>query len=253
MPAKKRPAKKAAKTAKAKKPAAKKAIKKLVVELPPAKKRKRAPGAGGSKPRMTLKKELFVENKLGGMSGVQAARAAGYKGNDHTLRQVAYENLTKPDIASRVRARVEGVAATADEVLALLGDHLRADLADFQTCFTDDGKLDLDKAKDLGVSRLVKKFKTHTRTILGADGEPPVREVSVEIELHDSQGAAAKLMDHLGLKQKAKDNDDDVAHAKKMAASIKDEVDRLIKAGWTEDEAHQIILEASPEAARWTQ
>ena len=69
--------------------------------------------------KLTLKQQLFVEAYLGAAKGnaTEAARLAGYKGNDQTLASVGAENLKKPQIASRVRARVDAVGMTADEVL----------------------------------------------------------------------------------------------------------------------------------------
>lgn len=69
--------------------------------------------------KLTYKQQLFVEAYLGAAKGnaTEAARLAGYKGNDQTLASVGAENLKKPQIASRVRARVDAVGMSADEVL----------------------------------------------------------------------------------------------------------------------------------------
>lgn len=180
------------------KPAAKKSAKK------PAKKPTRK-----ARKKPTLKQEKFVNEYLAnGGNGVQAARAAGYKGDTNTLNQVARDNLQKPTIASRVRERVDGLAATSAEVLNVLGDHLRADLADFRDCFNSDGELDLDAAKRAGVSHLAKKVRSNTRIITHADGTTE-RVVQVELELHDAQGAAKVLADLHGLKQAPRANEAD--------------------------------------------
>src|SRR5262245_45038623 len=94
-------------------------------------------GATKNQPsKLTRKREAFTENYLSnGFNGTEAARAAGYKGSDNTLAQVAHENLKNPQIISRVRARIEGLAANANEVLHLLGDHLRSSIADYKDCF----------------------------------------------------------------------------------------------------------------------
>ena len=55
------------------------------------------------KQKLTTKQQRFVEYYDG--NGVEAARKAGYKGNDHALRTIAYENMTKPDIVSAIDAR----------------------------------------------------------------------------------------------------------------------------------------------------
>lgn len=48
---------------------------------------------------LTFKQEKFVQTYvLNGGNGTDAARQAGYKGNDKTLSVVAVENLAKPSI-----------------------------------------------------------------------------------------------------------------------------------------------------------
>jgi phage terminase small subunit len=81
---------------------------------------------------LTLKQQLFVNAYLGEArgNGVQAARLAGYKGTDVTLRAVASENLTKPAIAARIEQRIEQAAMSADEVLRELTAIARSDSRD---------------------------------------------------------------------------------------------------------------------------
>lgn len=69
------------------------------------------------------KQRKFVNSYLGecNFSGVGAARAAGYRGNEGTLASVAYENLRKPDIAEAIHIRLTESAMSADEVLMRLG------------------------------------------------------------------------------------------------------------------------------------
>jgi phage terminase small subunit len=197
----------------------------------------------------TLKQDAFVDHYFtNGGNGTAAARDAGYKGTDHTLAQVAYENLRKPEIASRVRARLDGMAATADEVLFLLGDHLRADLADLADCFKPDGSLDLVAAQQRGVSRLVKKIKTNSREVTHDDGVTE-RIVTTELELHDAQGAARVLADLHGLKQQPKENETDLKNRREWAETqlqrVMDELalDRPNALEWMR--AH------TPQAAQW--
>ena len=175
--------------------------------------------AAATKPkRLTTKEEAFTENYCAnGFNATQAAADAGYKGNRATLAQVGYENLRKPEIPSRVRTRLDGLHASADEVLNLLADHLRADLADFQGCFDDEGGLDLDKAKEKGVSRLVRKIRSVTRMIPRGKDEEPIRETTVEIELYSAQDAAAKLILALGLKQRPRENEADAERRRTWA------------------------------------
>lgn len=79
---------------------------------------------------MTPKQKLFVEAYLSnGMNGCDAARQAGYKGNNVTIKAVATENLAKPYLKAHIEARQaqlreqyaerrEGLLADVDEVKA---------------------------------------------------------------------------------------------------------------------------------------
>lgn len=207
-----------------------------------------------SKKKLTPKQELFAENYIqNGGNGVQAAKAAGYQGDTNALNQQARYNLQNPTISARVRERVEGVAADTDEVLNLLGEHLRADIADFEGCFDEEGRLDLKEAKKRGVSRLVKKLRVTTRTIKQNDGAA-VREVTTQIEFHDAQSAARTLVDVLGIKQQPRENDEQRKHDEQMAAAVKEEFRRLrVDEGMREADAISILLAANPDARKWLQ
>lgn len=52
---------------------------------------------------LTLKQQKFVEAFAG--NATEAARLAGYDGDDATLRSIGSENLTKHDIIEAIRAR----------------------------------------------------------------------------------------------------------------------------------------------------
>ena len=207
---------------------------------------KARPAGGAKDKKLTLKEEAFVSQlPLCGWNATEAARAAGYQGNDVTLASVGYENLRKPQIATRVRARIEGLAATADEVLSLLGEHLRADLADLADCIGEDGALDLKMAKQLGVSRQLKTMTTRVLTRRLASGVEE-REVHTRIELHDSQSAAAHLIKVLGIAQKAGENKGDA----ERKAKAREEAIRLTMDTYNvgEDDAIR-ILSGMPEAS----
>lgn len=74
--------------------------------------------------KLTLKQQLFAEAYLETSNATESARRAGYRGDDNTLRQVACENLTKPNITDYIDARIKPVLRrakmSADEVLTEL-------------------------------------------------------------------------------------------------------------------------------------
>jgi len=76
---------------------------------------------------MTAKQRLFAEwycSAAVNMNGTEAARRAGYKGNDNTLASVAAENMRKHAIRNEIDLRLEvateGAAVTIKEILVQL-------------------------------------------------------------------------------------------------------------------------------------
>lgn len=60
-----------------------------------------------SEEKLTPKQTLFVSEYLKTGNATEAARKAGYKGNDKTLGQVGSENLKKPGIARAIAKKQE--------------------------------------------------------------------------------------------------------------------------------------------------
>jgi hypothetical protein len=74
--------------------------------------------------KLTAKQQLFCEFYIGAANGnaTEAARLAGYKGSDETLRAIGSQNLTKLNISEVCRERVNEVALSADKVLSELSE-----------------------------------------------------------------------------------------------------------------------------------
>lgn len=71
--------------------------------------------------KLTAKQKLFIKEYLVDLNATQAAKRAGYAGDDNTLGQVGFENLRKPEIAAAVQdemnKRAKRTEITADYVL----------------------------------------------------------------------------------------------------------------------------------------
>lgn len=203
------------------------------------------------------RERLLVAGITAGKTYTQAAIDAGY--SKEYAGTIGKDYHKKPHIITAIQQRVyDVIEADVPEVLGVLASHLRADLADLADFFNKDGSLDLKSAQRAGVSRTIKKYKTRRSPVLVA-GEGKDRdmatayEVTTEIELHDSQAAARSLADIMGIKQMPRVNDADKARDKEMIATIQAEVERLVKAGWSESDAKAIVLEAEPTASQWIQ
>jgi phage terminase small subunit len=129
--------------------------------------------------KLTDKQQAFINYYIQCWNATEAARLAGYKGNNATLAAVGYENLRKPHIWAEIERRMRENAMQADEVLSRLSDQARADMGDFIYVKHNYAQLDLEKAKELGLLRHVKKFKTTKQ--------------GVEVELYSAQAALQTL------------------------------------------------------------
>lgn len=65
---------------------------------------------------LTPKQELFIGYYLGeaNYNSTEAARLAKYKGSNHTLEQIGYENLRKPGIKGAIDSKLQEIAEKAD-------------------------------------------------------------------------------------------------------------------------------------------
>lgn len=131
---------------------------------------------------LTPKQQRFVDAYTG--NGTAAARAAGYKGTDATLAQVASENLKKPEVLEAIQARNQ-VPAQVREAVATAGRILsRAERQEFWTSVMMDTGAELKdrlKASELlgkseadFVERLQHEGKlTLEQLVLASQGKKP--------------------------------------------------------------------------------
>jgi hypothetical protein len=88
----------------------------------------------------------------------------------------------------------------ADEVLKILADMARGDIGEFLSKDGPGFDIDLKEAKQLGLTKLIKRIKQKTTIFLAKGESGEDREVhDLEIELYDAQAAAEKIGRHLDL------------------------------------------------------
>ena len=140
---------------------------------------------------LTPKQQRFIEEYLIDLNATQAARRAGY--SEKTARNIACENLAKPDIqeaiAQAMAKRAERTQVTADRVVeefAKIGFANSCDFFDWgPDGITVKGKADLTPEQQAAVAEV---SQTTTK-----DGG------TVKIKLHDKRGALDSLARHLGM------------------------------------------------------
>lgn len=133
---------------------------------------------------LTDKQAAFVDHYVMTWNATEAARRAGYGGDDTSLASIGWENLRKPAIQEAIAQVIGERVMGRDEVLARLSDQAGVDMSDFLKI---NGRVvvDLKRAKELGKLHLIKKIKK------GPYGW--------EIELVDSQAALEKIGRALGI------------------------------------------------------
>lgn len=142
-----------------------------------------------SEKSLSDKQTAFVEAYLQTWNATKAAKLAGY--SEKTAYSQGHDLLKKPEIDSRVRARIAEMTMQADEVLLRLAGHARGDMGEMIDRETMG--LDLKKVVNEGSSQLIKKLKQTT----SSDGI--AEKVTIEVELYDAQAALVHIGKHLGL------------------------------------------------------
>ena len=143
--------------------------------------------------KLTAKQRLFIDYYLQCFNAAEAARRAGY--SPKTAKQIGQENLSKPDLQAEIQERLNEVHMSADEALKLLADMARGDVAQIMDITSMGFNLDMRKAQELGLTRLIKKVKQKTVTHIAKSESDEDREVvDLEVELYDAQAALDKIL-----------------------------------------------------------
>lgn len=145
---------------------------------------------------MRNKQRAFIEEYFKDWNATQAALRAGY--SPRSAYSIGQENLKKPEIAVAIKQRIDEKAMSADEVLSRLAEHARGDMGDFLDIGPMGFEIDLDKAKELGITHLIKKARMKTIITMGKnDQDTEIHDM--EIELYDAQAALVHLGRHHAL------------------------------------------------------
>ena len=140
--------------------------------------------------RLTRKQQVFIDEYLKCFNGAEAARRAGY--SHKTARGTASDLLSEPHISEQIQARTAEIHMSADEALKRLADMARGDIGQFIDRM---GGIDLQAAKDAGLSPLIKKVKQRTITKIGKGEKDEDTEIhDVEIELYSAKDAIDTIL-----------------------------------------------------------
>lgn len=80
-------------------------------------------------PKLTLKQKRFCEEYLKDFNGSAAARRAGY--SENTCREIAAENLTKPNIKAYIDKQLDLLSMEAGEIALRFTNMARGNMSDY--------------------------------------------------------------------------------------------------------------------------
>lgn len=135
----------------------------------------------------------FINYYLILFNGTEAARLAGYTGDDAALASTASRLLNHPKVAREIDARLTRHAMSANEVLARYTQMARGDIADVVNGV---GATDLDEAKRRGKSHLIKRYKvkvTNVTEYAGTENEVEKQIIETEVEMYSALEALNAL------------------------------------------------------------
>lgn len=137
-----------------------------------------------SEAELTDKQVLFAHKYADLLNGTEAARQAGYAGNDNVLGVTAYDNLRNPKIRALVDQLLEARSMTKGEVLARLTDIARGSMGEFLK-INGTVSFDFKKAQAAGKLHLIKSVTKGRR--------------GTKVELYSSIEALDKIARALGM------------------------------------------------------
>lgn len=147
-----------------------------------------------SKP-ISRKHEKFINEYLKCWNGTRAYMCVYPKSSYESAGARASELLGNARISAVITERMNEAHMSADEALEILAAHARGDVAKLMDLTSMGGNIDLKTAQEKGLTRIIKKFKQKTTTILGKKESDDDKEIhEIELELYDAQSAAEKIL-----------------------------------------------------------
>ena len=142
--------------------------------------------------KLNKAQEVFVSEYLQCFNATEAYSRAYPKAKRTTAGANGHELLKKTEIAEQIQARLAEVHMSADEALKRLADMARGDIGQFMDRL---GGLDIQSARDAGLTPLIKKIKQRTVTKIGKkDDDDDIETHDLEIELYSAKDAIETIL-----------------------------------------------------------
>ena len=154
--------------------------------------------------------ELFVRLVMSGVAKKPASEQAGYK-------SLSGAEIARIWNSARVQEYVRELRDKAEirpiEVLKVLRDQMHADIGDLHD---EEGRFDYQRAREYGFTKYIKRLRTKERKLYNRQGELEGVEIICDVEIHDSQKAAAIIADITGMKTAPKLHPDDMKELREL-------------------------------------
>lgn len=145
------------------------------------------------KPKLTRKQQVFIAEYCRCFNASEAARRAGY--SEKTAYSIGSRLLKDVEVSAAIQAKLAEIHMSADEALKLMADIARGDVAQLMDVTPMGFNMDMSKAKEQGLTRLIKKVKQKTVTHIAKSESDEDREVvELEVELYDAQAAIRDVL-----------------------------------------------------------
>lgn len=130
---------------------------------------------------LTDKQKAFIEQYLIDFNATQAAKRAGYQGNDNVLANVGCVNLRNPKIREHIRARLEGSCMSANEVISRLAHQARGP----DDYIDEHGQVDIAQLVQDGKAHLIKSIREtrYGRTYIFYDSQRALELIGKHLQL----------------------------------------------------------------------
>jgi phage terminase small subunit len=137
----------------------------------------------------------FIDEYLKTFNGTRAYMVVYPKAKYDSAGVLSANLLGDIRIKAEVDRRLAEVHMSADEALKLLAEQARGDIGEVMDVYSTGFNLDMQKAKELGLTKLIKKVRQKTTTIIGKKQSDDDKEITeLEVELYDSQAAIDKIL-----------------------------------------------------------
>ena len=147
---------------------------------------------------LTNRNRAFCREYVKDWNATRSAAAVGY--SEKTAYSIGSRLLKKVEVAAEISRLVAELAMGPAEVLQRLADQARGDIAQVMDVSSMGFSLNMQAAKDAGLSKLIKKVRQTTITkIARKPSDDDEERTTLEIELYDAQAALVHLGRHHGL------------------------------------------------------